>query len=66
MQRLPINIRTDPAGHRAFVSNLNAGTVSVVDLHQVEVIATLTVDRAGKAAGKRYAQGAHGLAYLSR
>ncbi|GGN51971.1 hypothetical protein FHR83_008943 [Actinoplanes campanulatus] len=64
-QRLPINIRSDPSGERAFVSNLNSGTVSVVELSGMRTVGVLTVDRSGKTAGKRYEQGVHGLAFIS-
>ncbi|MBB4751962.1 YncE family protein [Actinoplanes lobatus] len=65
-QRLPINIRSDPSGRRAFVSNLNSGTVSVVELPSMRTLTVLTVDRSGRTTGKRYGQGAHGLTFISR
>ncbi|WP_069160011.1 YncE family protein [Nocardia altamirensis] len=56
----PLNICATPDGATGFVSNLQSGTVSVVDLAQRTVVATLAVDPSVDGPN----QGAHGLAYL--
>ncbi|MCA6094557.1 YncE family protein [Streptomyces sp. SCA3-4] len=53
----PLTITSSPDGSVGYVSNVLSSTVTVVDLERLEVLTTLTVDRAGEA-------GAHGLAYL--
>ncbi|MEU5052314.1 YncE family protein [Streptomyces sp. NPDC021096] len=55
--RFPLTITSSPDGSVGYVSNVMSSTVTVVDLERMEVITTLTVDRAGEA-------GAHGLAYV--
>ncbi|GHC34225.1 YncE family protein [Streptomyces cinnamoneus] len=55
--RFPLTITSSPDGSVGYVSNVMSSTVTVVDLERLEVLTTLSVDRAGEA-------GAHGLAYL--
>ncbi|MEU1670357.1 YncE family protein [Streptomyces sparsogenes] len=62
----PINIVSTPDGETAFVSNLQSGTVSVVDLTTLRVTETLEVDRGERLPAGRGIpnQGAHGLAFI--
>ncbi|WP_433656236.1 YncE family protein [Nocardia sp. CA-128927] len=55
--KAPINVCATPDGATGFVSNLQSGTVSVVDVDRCAVRATLEVDTVNS-------QGAHGIAYL--
>ncbi|WP_260867938.1 YncE family protein [Streptomyces sp. SAJ15] len=55
--RFPLTITSSPDGALGFVANVMSSTVTVVDLHRLQVVTTLGVDRAGEA-------GAHGLAYI--
>ncbi|MFF4406676.1 YncE family protein [Streptomyces sp. NPDC001262] len=55
--RFPLTITSSPDGTRAYVSAVLSSTVTVVDLVDLRVLATLDVDRKGEA-------GAHGLAYI--
>ncbi|MBZ6475954.1 YncE family protein [Streptomyces griseocarneus] len=55
--RFPLTITSSPDGGTGYVANVLSGTVTVVDLERMSVLATLEVDRAGEA-------GAHGLAYI--
>ncbi|MGW1194691.1 YncE family protein [Streptomyces sp. NPDC002536] len=55
--RFPLTITSSPDGTRAYVSAVLSSTVTVVDLVDLCVLATLDVDRKGEA-------GAHGLAYI--
>ncbi|SFS42632.1 YncE family protein [Saccharopolyspora flava] len=55
--RLPLTIASSPDGHRAWVSAVSSSTVSVVDLDDLSVVATLPIPRRGE-------PGAHGLAFI--
>ncbi|WP_232667416.1 YncE family protein [Pseudonocardia sp. TRM90224] len=55
--RFPLTITSSPDGRRAYLSAVMDSTVTVVDLERLEVLDTLTVERAGE-------PGAHGLAYI--
>ncbi|MEU5436114.1 hypothetical protein AB0G73_22435 [Streptomyces sp. NPDC020719] len=57
MGAFPLTITSSPDGRLAYVSGVLSSTVTVVDLAALEVVRTLTVERAGE-------PGAHGLAYL--
>ncbi|SHL29014.1 40-residue YVTN family beta-propeller repeat-containing protein [Pseudonocardia thermophila] len=60
----PINITSTPDGATGFVTNLQSGTVSVIDLRSLEVAATLEVDPRDDSRPRAPLQGAHGVAYL--
>ncbi|WP_406231210.1 YncE family protein [Nocardia sp. NBC_01009] len=62
----PINIVSTPDGALGFVSNLQSGTVSVVDIDNAAVTATLEVDRGNDLPLDRSIpnQNAHGMAYI--
>ncbi|MFI9511196.1 YncE family protein [Nocardia sp. NPDC052566] len=62
----PINICSTPDGANAFVSELQSGTVTIVDLDTYTVTAALAVDRGANLPRDRSIpnQGAHGMAYL--
>jgi DNA-binding beta-propeller fold protein YncE len=55
--RFPLTITASPDGARGYVAAVLDSTVTVVDLHSLEVLDTLRIDRAGE-------PGAHGLAYI--
>jgi DNA-binding beta-propeller fold protein YncE len=60
---LPLTLKSSPDGKTGFVANMGAGTVSVVDLEKMVVKQTLVVDRVLQA-GRKFVQGAHGMAFL--
>ncbi|CAM3931028.1 YncE family protein [Nocardiopsis rhodophaea] len=59
--RVPLTIRSTPAGDRGFVANLRSGTLDVIDLTAGTRLHTIDVDPGDPAT----VQGAHGIAYLT-
>ncbi|WP_068006842.1 YncE family protein [Nocardia pseudobrasiliensis] len=64
--RCPINIISAPDAATAYVSNLQSGTVCVVDLRDPRVTRTLEIDLGEKLPPERTLpnQGAHGVAFI--
>ena len=59
----PLTLRCSTDGRTAFVANVLAGTVSVVDLVEMRMVRTLDVDLVRRE-DKDFHQGAHGLAVI--
>jgi YVTN family beta-propeller protein len=63
LDSLSLTISSSPDGRHAFVANMFAGTVSIIDTDTLEIKRTLEVDTV-KRQDKQFLQGAHGLALL--